>query len=140
MGGLRDREGVSILYITHDLASARYVADRIIVMYAGQVVETGPTETVLAEPRHPYTQLLLSAVADPRDKDESVSADTGEPPRVINPSDGCRFRWRCPYAIEKCAQVTPRPLPISSTLVACHVAVERAGAQQVPDTASITHR
>ncbi len=65
MAGLRDQEGVSLLYITHDLASARYVADRIIVMYAGHQVEAGPTETVLSDPKHPYTQLLLSAVADP---------------------------------------------------------------------------
>ena len=66
MARLREREGVSILYITHDLASARYVADRAIVMYAGHVVEIGPTEQLLAAPRHPYTQLLLSAVPDPR--------------------------------------------------------------------------
>ena len=59
MAGLRDREGVSLLYITHDLASARYVADRIVVMYAGHLVEEGPTETVLSSPKHPYTQLLL---------------------------------------------------------------------------------
>jgi peptide/nickel transport system ATP-binding protein len=122
MAGLRDQEGVSILYITHDIASARYVADRIIVLYAGHLVETGPTETVLHDPKHPYTQLLLSAVADAREGDEAVSADTGEPPRVINPTEGCRFRWRCPYAIEKCSQVTPRPRPVGSTQVACHVA------------------
>ena len=72
MAGLRDQEGVSILYITHDLASARYVADRIVVLYAGRVAESGPTEAVLGEPKHPYTQLLLSAVADPGEKDESV--------------------------------------------------------------------
>ena len=66
MAKLRDEEGVSILYITHDIASARYVADRLIVMYAGQIAETGPIEDVLAHPRHPYTQLLLSAVPDPR--------------------------------------------------------------------------
>ena len=64
MTELREQEGVSILYITHDLASARYVADRIVVMYAGHLVETGPTEAVLSDPKHPYTQLLLSAVAD----------------------------------------------------------------------------
>src|SRR5262249_25209870 len=93
MAGLRDQEGVSLLYITHDLASARYVADRIVVMYAGQLVETGPTEAVLADPLHPYTQLLLSAVAAPREEGASISGDTGEPPRVINPSEGCRFRW-----------------------------------------------
>jgi peptide/nickel transport system ATP-binding protein len=127
MAGLRDQEGVSLLYITHDLASARYVADRIIVMYAGHLVEEGPTETVLSDPKHPYTQLLLSAVADPREKDEEISADTGEPPRVINPSEGCRFRWRCPYAIEQCAVVTPRPRPIGSIQVACHVAAGEQG-------------
>jgi peptide/nickel transport system ATP-binding protein len=136
MAGLRDREGVSLLYITHDLASARYVADRIIVMYAGHLVEEGPTETVLSSPKHPYTQLLLSAAADPSEKDTEIAADSGEPPRVIDPSEGCRFRWRCPYAIEKCAQVTPRPMPIGSTQVACHVAV--AQAERASNSASIS--
>ena len=136
MAGLRDREGVSLLYITHDLASARYVADRIVVMYAGHVVESGPTETVLSDPKHPYTQLLLSAVADPREKDDEVAADTGEPPRVIDPGEGCRFRLRCPYAIEKCAQVTPRPTPIGAAQVACHVAV--AEAERTSKPASIS--
>ena len=88
MANLRDQEGVSILYITHDIASARYVADRIIVLYAGHLVEAGPTESVLADPKHPYTQLLLSAVANPRDKDELVSADTGEPPQGDQPERG----------------------------------------------------
>jgi peptide/nickel transport system ATP-binding protein len=128
MGGLRDQEDVSILYITHDLASARYVADRIAVMYAGELVEAGPAETVLTDPKHPYTQLLLSAVADPRENVETVSADTGEPPRVIDPGEGCRFRWRCQYAIEKCSLVTPRPEPIGPSRVACHVAVQAHGA------------
>jgi peptide/nickel transport system ATP-binding protein len=123
MANLREQEGVSILYITHDIASARYVADRVVVMYAGHLVETGPTEDVLQDPMHPYTQLLLSAVADPREKLESISADSGEPPKVINPTEGCRFRWRCPYAIEKCSQVTPRPEPLGSRRVACHVAL-----------------
>jgi peptide/nickel transport system ATP-binding protein len=140
MAGLRDQEGVSILYITHDLASARYVADRVVVMYAGHMVEEGPTETVLGDPKHPYTQLLLSAVADPRDKVETISADTGEPPKVINPGEGCRFRWRCPYAIDKCAEVTPRLKPIGSRLVACHVAAADAAAVSDPaDTASISN-
>ena len=126
MSGVRDQEGVSILYITHDIASARYVADRVMVMYAGHLVEAGPTETVLTDPKHPYTQLLLSAVADPRDKDEQISADTGEPPKVINPTEGCRFRWRCPHAIDVCGHVTPKPTPIGSAEVACHVAVAAA--------------
>jgi len=66
MTALREQEGVSILYITHDIASARYVSDRLLVMYAGHIVESGPVEDVLARPKHPYTQLLLSAVPDPR--------------------------------------------------------------------------
>jgi peptide/nickel transport system ATP-binding protein len=124
MTKLRDDEGVSILYITHDIASARYVADRIVVMYAGHIAESGPVEDVLARPRHPYTQLLVSAVPDPR-ADVSVGADTdrGEPPRVIDPTPGCRFRWRCPLAIDVCHQVTPPLLELlPDHSAACHVA------------------
>jgi peptide/nickel transport system ATP-binding protein len=124
MAKLRQDEGVSLLYITHDIASARYVSDRLMVMYAGHIVESGPTEAVLAKPRHPYTQLLLSAVPDPR-APLAVTADTdrGEPPRVIDPTPGCRFRWRCPLAIEECARVTPLPRVLGpSHTGACHVA------------------
>jgi len=114
MTQLRDEQGVSILYITHDIASARYVADRLIVMYAGRLVEQGPVEEVLANPRHPYTQLLLSAVPDPR-ADLTVGAltDQGEPPKVINPTPGCRFSPRCPVAITDCVTITPELLPLS---------------------------
>ena len=124
MAQLRDTEGVSFLYITHDLASARYVADLLMVMYAGQIAETGPTEEVLARPKHPYTQLLLTAVPDPRAPlDVSAKAEVGEPPKVIDPQPGCRFRWRCPLAIDKCQTETP---PLRELLprhqAACHVA------------------
>ncbi len=121
---LRDTQDVSILFITHDLASARYVADRLIVMYAGQIAETGPVEDVLASPRHPYTQLLLSAAPDPRaELNVGAETDRGEPPRVIDPTPGCRFRWRCPLAIDICHTVTPTPNPIADGHeVACHVA------------------
>ena len=124
MAELREREDVSFLYITHDLASARYVADRIIVMYAGHVIEVGPTEQLLAAPCHPYTKLLLSAVPDPRAPlDESASSDAGEPPKVVDPAPGCRFRERCPYAVDRCSTETPelrllRPFHYA----ACHVA------------------
>jgi peptide/nickel transport system ATP-binding protein len=124
MARLRDSEGVSILYITHDLASARYVADRLVVMYAGQIAESGPVEEVLARPKHPYTQLLLSAVPDPRAPlDVSAKAEVGEPPRVVDPGPGCRFRWRCPLAVAECEQVTPelREL-LPHHEAACHVA------------------
>ena len=124
MADLRDSQDVSILYITHDIASARYVADRLVVMYAGQIAESGPVEDVLASPKHPYTQLLLSAVPDPRAPlNVTAETDRGEPPRVIDPTPGCRFRWRCPLAIDECSHVTPelrQLLPDHDA--ACHVA------------------
>jgi len=124
MAKLRADSGVSFLYITHDIASARYLADRLLVMYAGHIVESGPTETVLADPKHPYTQLLLSAVPDPRAPlAVGADSDTGEPPRVIDPGPGCRFRWRCPLAIDTCANITPQPrLLAAEHVAACHVA------------------
>jgi peptide/nickel transport system ATP-binding protein len=122
MAKLRDEEGVSILYITHDIASARYVADRLIVMYAGQIAEAGPIENVLSTPKHPYTQLLLSAVPDPKAPLQEVT-DRGEPPKVVDPAPGCRFRWRCPIAIDTCSQVTPVAAELlPGHEVACHVA------------------
>jgi peptide/nickel transport system ATP-binding protein len=123
MDDLRRIEGVSFLYITHDIASARYIADRIMVMYAGQVVETGPVEDVLAHPRHPYTQLLLSAVPDPRAPvTVESSTDVGEPPRVVDPGEGCRFRWRCPYRVPESDCVTPKlRLVRPDHMIACHV-------------------
>ena len=124
MTELREREGVSFLYITHDVASARYVADRVLVLYAGHLVEEGPAEDVIQRPKHPYTQLLLSAVPDPRaELGISDAADVGEPPKVIDPQPGCRFRARCPYAIAECETVTPPLREIGPRrLVACHVA------------------
>ncbi|HXR41267.1 MAG TPA: ABC transporter ATP-binding protein [Acidothermaceae bacterium] len=124
MADLRSNEGVSFLYITHDIASARYVADRLIVMYAGHVVESGPTEAVLQNAKHPYTQLLLSAVPDPRAPlDVDADADKGEPPRVIDPTPGCRFRWRCPLVVEECHHVTPALRVLGERhAAACHVA------------------
>ena len=126
MAKLRDEEGVSILYITHDIASARYVANRLIVLYAGHIAEAGPIEDVLSAPKHPYTQLLLSAVPDPTAPLTEIT-DRGEPPRVVDPEPGCRFRWRCPLAIETCARVTPRLSELApGHAVACHVAATGA--------------
>jgi peptide/nickel transport system ATP-binding protein len=124
MARLCEEDGLSFLYITHDIASARYVAHRVAVMYAGQVVESGPTEEVLHHPVHPYTRLLLSAVPDPRAPIAVSAADIGEPPRVIDPGEGCRFRWRCPLAVEICSHVTPKLMTSSpGHEAACHVTV-----------------
>lgn len=128
MADLREREDVSILSITHDLASARSIADRIIVMYAGHVVEVGPTEQLLNDPRHPYTKLLLSAVPDlQRSVDDSAGVDAGEPPKVVDPKPGCRFQPRCPFALEEGKTVTPQLGEVAlGQLAACHVALADA--------------
>ncbi|MEZ0095478.1 ABC transporter ATP-binding protein [Streptacidiphilus sp. EB129] len=123
MTELRDQAGVSFLYITHDLASARYAADRLVVMYAGTIVEHGPIEDILARPKHPYTQLLLATVPDPRAPlADLAGADRGEPPKVVDPRPGCRFRARCPVAVDECATVTPLLRDLGPRhLAACHV-------------------
>jgi oligopeptide/dipeptide ABC transporter ATP-binding protein len=138
MSELRAREGVSFLYITHDVASARYIADRVVVMYAGHLVEEGPTEDVLQRPKHPYTQLLVSAVPDPRAPLRLAdTTDVGEPPKVVNPKEGCRFRARCPYAIATCETVTPTLRELGPRrLVACHVAEPDPQDQLVPPAAA----
>ena len=124
MAELRERDGVSFLYITHDVASARYLADRILVLYAGHLVEEGSTEDVLQQPKHPYTQLLVSAVPDPRAELRLADArDVGEPPKVVDPKPGCRFRARCPLAIARCETETPQLRELGDgRRVACHVA------------------
>jgi oligopeptide/dipeptide ABC transporter ATP-binding protein len=134
MAELRRSEGVSFLYITHDIASARYVADRLVIMYAGHIVESGPTESVLANPKHPYTDLLLGAVPDPRAPlSLGVEGDTGEPPKVIDPTPGCRFRWRCPLVVDECHRITPTLRRLGEAHdAACHVAEPDPGT--VPTT------
>jgi peptide/nickel transport system ATP-binding protein len=124
MATLRRELRVSFLYITHDIASARYVADRLVVMYAGEIAESGPTEDVLAHPKHPYTQLLLSAVPDPRAPlSLPDTSSVSEPPRVVDPGEGCRFRQRCPFATEECTLLTPRlRLLRPAHTAACHMA------------------
>lgn len=110
MLALNEKYGIGYLYITHDLASARYVASRIAVMYAGEIVEEGPAETVVEQARHPYSQLLVQAAPDPDRRgleqlDESVF--TGEPPDLSREIRGCPFQFRCPHVMEQCQQESP---------------------------------
>ncbi len=107
LGDLRDRERLGILYITHDIASARYLADTIIVLYAGQVVESGPAVAVTDHPQHPYTQLLLSAAPDPERGEAVELRGRGAPPSLVTPPSGCRFHPRCPHAMAVCSQQMP---------------------------------
>lgn len=111
LGDLRDQEGLAILYVTHDIASARYFSNTISVMYAGQVIEHGPARLVADQPAHPYTQLLLEAAPDP-DRGRPVHiANTGGPPSLLHPPPGCRFQPRCPLAMDRCSREMPPHLP-----------------------------
>ena len=124
MQRLKDERGIAFLYVTHDLASARYLADDILVMYAGQIVERGPIEQVLADPLHPYTRLLLAAVPDPaaRTDAQQLELRTDVASAAVDPADGCRFRLRCPLAIDVCSQVTPELVDARpDQLARCHV-------------------
>jgi peptide/nickel transport system ATP-binding protein len=106
---LKEERGIAFLYVTHDLASARYLADDILVMYAGQIVERGPIEQVLSEPLHPYTRLLLAAAPDPATglHAERIEVRKGGAGAAVDPGEGCRFVSRCPLAIDVCSRVTP---------------------------------
>jgi len=120
---LKERKRLAFLYVTHDLASARYVADTVLVMYAGQIVEQGPAERVLQEPLHPYTQLLLSAVPDPAAADrEPIELRKGLAAAAVDPPAGCRFAERCPLRIATCTEVTPELVaPTPGHSARCHV-------------------
>ncbi|MFI5936560.1 ABC transporter ATP-binding protein [Actinoplanes sp. NPDC051494] len=113
---LKERLNLAILYITHDIASARYFADETLVMYAGRMVEGGDSETVTQSPAHPYTRLLIDSAPDP-DRIANMLGDSadrgdGEPPSLIRPPSGCRFHPRCPVAMERCTTDLPVRLEI----------------------------
>jgi oligopeptide/dipeptide ABC transporter ATP-binding protein len=100
---LKQELGLTYIYITHDLATAKYFCDRIAIMYLGRVVEIGPTEEIFAQPRHPYTKALLAAIPEP-DPDKMVPRDLprGEIPDAAEPPLGCAFHPRCPEAVATC--------------------------------------
>jgi peptide/nickel transport system ATP-binding protein len=108
--------GLAMLYITHDIASARYFATTTLVMYAGELIEGGPSEAVTQEPAHPYTQLLVGSAPNPAKLIAEEAAGVapepgvialGEPPSLIDPPSGCRFHPRCPQAMERCKVESP---------------------------------
>jgi peptide/nickel transport system ATP-binding protein len=111
---LRDKKGLTYLFITHDLGVAYVFSDRIGIMYLGKIVELGPTEEVIKGPRHPYTKALISVVPkpDPRLKTEKIILK-GERPDPAHIPPGCRFHPRCPFAMEKCSEVEPEPMFVS---------------------------
>jgi oligopeptide/dipeptide ABC transporter ATP-binding protein len=131
---LQERRGLSYLFIAHDLAVVRQIAHRVAVMYLGHIVETGPTEALLSDPRHPYTQALLSAVPepDPLAQRRRIVLE-GDLPSPSNPPAGCRFHTRCfhPLRSGRCRSEVPLLRPVHGSLAACHYAETSAAA---PDT------
>ena len=130
---LQTRFGLSYMLITHNIAVAQYLSDIVAVMYAGHLVEYGPTKTVMAKPRHPYTITLMQAapIANPWKRNLLNIEIKGEVPSAINPPSGCRFNPRCPYAEEVCTRVDP-PLEELSPghLVACHFKEKTEGVSE----------
>ncbi len=101
---LKNEHKISFIHVTHDLAAARYISDRIIVMYAGLIVEEGNAKEVVDNPLHPYTMLLKEAAPDPEKHSVEKLSDSGEPPNLINPPPGCPFEPRCKYAKPECKE------------------------------------
>jgi len=125
MNELQKKYGITFIYITHDLATARYFGQRIAILYLGKIVEMGPIDDVLFHPKHPYTQALIDAISEPnpenlhREKKIRINE-----PLDIDVYQGCRFRARCPYAIEKCKEEPPLEKIENDREVACFVKLE----------------
>ena len=111
---LQRRHGMALLLITHDLGVIAEVCDRVVVMYGGQIVETGTTEEILTRPEHPYTQGLLASLPGIGDRDVRLNPIPGTVPSAVDWPEGCRFRDRCSFAWERCAEFTPDLLPVDA--------------------------
>jgi peptide/nickel transport system ATP-binding protein len=125
---MKSRYGLTMLFVSHDLAVVKIVSDRVAVMYLGKLCEVGPVDPVYEAPRHPYTEALLGAIPeyDPDSTKHSRVVLPGEPPSPTDPPSGCRFRTRCPRAEPRCTEEEPLLRPMDdeqSHYVACHFPV-----------------
>ncbi len=120
---LQKKYNMGIMYITHDIATAKYFSDNIAVMYLGKIVEYGNTKEVLKNPKHPYTKALITAVPDPDPKNRFTNRAVipGEPPSAINPPSGCRFHPRCPHRFQPCDGDEPPLKKTEKHSVACYL-------------------
>ena len=126
MGELKEKLGLTLIFIAHDLSMVRYVSDRMAVMYLGSIVEVGKADDVYFNPKHPYTEILVGSNPEPDPNVERGRTSTtirGEIPSPVNVPAGCRFANRCPKVEENCKRVTPQLIPLkdSEHKVACHL-------------------
>ncbi|MEQ8195306.1 MAG: ABC transporter ATP-binding protein, partial [Rhodospirillales bacterium] len=124
LAALQAKFNLAYLFISHDLKVVRHLSHRVAVMYLGEIVETGARDALFDNPRHPYTQALMSAVPipDPEARHERILLE-GDPPSPLDPPSGCRFHTRCPYAEAVCAERKPELKAAGSDQrVACHLA------------------
>jgi peptide/nickel transport system ATP-binding protein len=121
---LQRRLSLSMILVTHDISVVAYTCDRVVVMYAGRVVESGSTREVLETPRHPYTMGLTNAFPDLEGAAHELVPIHGSPPDLSAPPPGCRFQPRCPFAVARCAGEDPAPLTRGDSTVACHRAAD----------------
>jgi dipeptide transport system ATP-binding protein len=119
---LQQELGLSYLFISHDLAVVRHVADDVLVMYLGRAVEQGPKAAIFAKPLHPYTQALLASTPQVGGGARERIILKGELPSPLNPPKGCAFSTRCPFATDECREERPALRPLADRLVACHYA------------------
>jgi peptide/nickel transport system ATP-binding protein len=139
LADLKEQLDLTYIFISHDLNVVRYISDKVMVMYLGEIVEIGDAQRIYDGPRHPYTKALLAAqpAMDPKNRRKEAPI-TGDPPNPINPPSGCRFHTRCPFAEDICVRVVPDLIPSGSTSghVACHMWSPDSGHSQATSTST----
>jgi len=123
---LQRRFGFAVIFVTHDISLIGHFSDRLAVMYAGKIIELGPTRQIFAEPRHPYTQGLIESFPSIHGPKVLLTGIPGAPPNLVDPPSGCRFRPRCMVAMPRCAAVEPALYHVDGDRVRCLI-YETAG-------------